>query len=290
MNVLVTGASGQLGRSLRDSAVNSPHHFIFSDLVQDECTVSLDIADPVAVAEAVKAYEADVIVNCAAYTDVNRAESDAGKAALINSYAPSVLAGAARDAGALLMHISTDYVFDGNACVPYREDDPTSPVSVYGKTKLDGELNIKESGCRYMIFRTAWLYSNYGKNFYKTMEALTADKPQIKVVADQVGTPTFAGDLADTLVEIINNGMLDKTGIYHFTNEGVCSWYDFAKEICDSFGHLCNVIPCRTEDFPTPAARPHYSVLDKTRVKNTFGIDIPHWKDSLKVCVMDFKK
>ena len=285
MKVLVTGASGQLGRSIRDASHCSVHDFIFSDLRAEGDVVALDITDADAVRETVRTNGVGVIINCAAYTDVNRAESDAGLARLINETAPGILAAVATEVDALLIHVSTDYVFDGSACVPYTEDCPTSPVSVYGTSKLAGEKAVVESGCRYMIFRTAWLYSNYGRNFYKTMLELTAQKPFINVVADQVGTPTYAADLADAIVSVIAPDVPRRDGIYHYTDEGVCSWYDFAKEICAAAGHLCDVRPCRTADYPTPAVRPHYSVLDKTKFKTDFGLSVPHWRDSLLACL-----
>lgn len=287
MKILVTGASGQLGCCIRKASLNSEHEFIFTDLRADETTESLDITDADNLLRTVREREVSVIINCAAYTDVNRAESDEVMAYKINEQAPLNLAEAAAAVDGLLIHISTDYVFDGTSCKPYREDMETCPVSVYGRSKLAGEKAIESSGCRYVVLRTAWLYSNYGKNFYKTMIELTAAKPEIKVVADQVGTPTCANDLAEAVVRIIDENLYKENGIYHYSNEGACSWYDFAKEICVGVGHLCDVYPCRTEDFPTPAARPHYSVLDKTKFKTTFGIEIPHWRESMVSCISD---
>lgn len=276
---------GQLGRSIRRSMEFSEHRCICTDVRESGDAVALDITDPSAVAAAVREYDVDVIINCAAYTSVNKAESEEPLAYRINAEAPGILASAAREADALLIHVSTDYVFDGMGHVPYTEDMGVSPLSAYGRTKLAGEQAVTASGCRYMIFRTAWLYSSFGGNFVQTIYDKTASQPEIKVVADQIGTPTYAQDLADAIFSIIDAGMLDKTGIYHFTDEGVCSWYDFAKEICDMSGHLCRVVPCRTSDYPSPVSRPHYSVLDKTKVKETFGIEIPHWKDSLAFCM-----
>ncbi len=290
MNILVTGCMGQLGRSFRRAMALSDHRCIYTDVREGEDVLALDITDQEAVASAVRDNSIGLIVNCAAYTNVNKAEEEEDIAYRINAHAPGILADVARDAGAVLIHISTDYVFDGTGHVPYLEDMPASPQSAYGRTKLAGEKAIIESGCRYMIFRTAWLYSSFGGNFMQTIYEKTASEPVVRVVSDQVGTPTYAQDLADVLAGIIDAGMLDRTGIYHFTDEGVCSWYDFAKEICDMSGHLCDVCPCRTIDYPTKATRPHYSVLDKTKVKETFGIEIPHWKDSLAFCLRQIQE
>ena len=287
MKIVVIGSLGQLGYELMRQAKESQHTYIFTDVRESELTTSLDITD----AEAVEAFigdDVDVIINCAAYTDVNRAESDEAMALKINSDAPGNLARAALRADALLIHISTDYVFDGRGYLPYSEDSQTGPLSAYGRTKLSGEKAVEESGCRYMIFRTAWLYSLTGKNFFLTMADLTASKPMLKVVYDQVGTPTYAADLAFLIAHIIEENKLDRTGLYHYTNEGVCSWYDFTKEINDLLGHTCNVMPCRTEEFPTPASRPHYSVLEKKKVRETFGLEIPHWKESLRLAVKEY--
>ena len=287
MKIVVTGSLGQLGYELMRQAKESQHTYIFTDVRESELTTSLDITD----AEAVEAFigeDVDVIINCAAYTDVNRAESDEAMALKINSDAPGNLARAALRADALLIHISTDYVFDGRGYLPYNEESQTGPLSAYGRTKLSGEKAVEESGCRYMIFRTAWLYSLTGRNFFLTMADLTASKPMLKVVYDQVGTPTNAADLAFLLSHIIEENKLDRTGLYHYTNEGVCSWYDFTKEINDLLGHTCNVMPCRTEEFPTPAARPHSSVLEKKKVRETFGLEIPQWKESLRLAVKDY--
>ena len=180
-----------------------------------------------------------------------------------------------------MIHISTDYVFDGRSCVPYKEDDATSPTGAYGRTKLAGERAVIESGCRYLIFRTAWLYSPYGKNFVKTMMKLTAEKDSLSVVFDQVGTPTCAADLAALIYKVITDRMLDRQGIYHFSNEGVCSWYDFAVEIRDLCGNTCDIRPCHSNEFPSKVERPHYSVLDKAKARSTFGVTVPYWKDSL---------
>lgn len=233
----------------------------------------------------VKNNNVDIIVNCAAYTNVDKAESDYDTADLINNTAAGNLATAMKEAGGTLIHISTDYVFQGDRNTPCQEDWTTNPLGVYGKTKLAGEAAIATTGCNSIIIRTAWLYSQWGKNFVKTMQSLTATHDTLKVVFDQVGTPTFAGDLADTIAHIINTGQTNKTGIYHFSNEGVCSWYDFAKMICKLSGNTCDISPCYSEEFPSPVKRPHFSVLDKRKIKETFGIKVPYWTDSLEVCI-----
>ena len=287
MNILVTGANGQLGTEIRNLSEGMGHHFIFSDVseVPGRETVYLDITNPDAIRIVCRSEDVDVIVNCAAYTDVARAEDDIDFAALLNHTAPGHLATVAREIGATLIHISTDYVFHGDASVPYREEDVPQPLGVYGATKLQGEEAVRASGCKYLIFRTAWLYSPYGKNFVKTVRRLTAEKPEMKCVFDQVGTPTYAADLAALILKVIAEDQLDKTGIYHFTDEGVISWYDFAKAIAALSGNVCDIRPCHSDEFPSKAARPHYSVLDKTKVKETFGITIPYWLDSLKECI-----
>ena len=262
-------------------AKTSSNHYIFTDVAQ------LDITDREAVLRAVKDNSIQVIVNCAAYTNVDKAEDDSETADLINNKAVENLAIAARENDATLIHISTDYVFKGNRCTPCREDWETDPLGVYGITKLAGEKSIERTGCRHIIIRTAWLYSPFGKNFVKTMQKLTAEKDSLKVVFDQVGTPTYAGDLADAIARIIETGQLGKQGIYHFSNEGVCSWYDFAREICELSGNTCNIQPCHSDEFPSKVKRPHFSVLDKTKIKDTFGIEVPYWKDSLKKCIRE---
>ncbi len=291
MNILVTGANGQLGREIRNASAGSPHRFIFTDVSQapDVETVYLDITNPDAIRIICRSEDIDVIVNCAAYTDVEKAESDLTFADLLNHTAAAYLATVAKERGATLIHVSTDYVFDGEANVPYRESDEPSPLGAYGMTKYAGERSILNSGCRYMIFRTAWLYSPYGKNFVKTMVRLTGSNPSIKVVFDQVGTPTYAADLAGLIVRIIDGGMLDRTGVYHFSDEGCISWYDLAVAVNRLYGHGCTVNPCHTDEFPTKARRPKYSVLDKTRVKETFGVTIPYWLDSLEDCISRLK-
>lgn len=286
MNILVTGANGQLGHEMQRVAHinNTPcNHYVFTDVADGY--VKLDITNIDDVREMVNKHNIDIIVNCAAYTNVDRAESDYDTANLLNNTAAGNLAMAIKEVNGTLIHISTDYVFQGDKNVPCREDWTTNPLGVYGKTKLAGEKAIENTGCKFIILRTAWLYSKWGKNFVKTMQSLTASHDSIKVVFDQVGTPTFAGDLADTIAHIINTNQLDKTGIYHFSNEGVCSWFDFAKIICELSGNTCDIEPCYSYEFPSPVKRPHFSVLDKSKLKCTFGVKVPYWTDSLKVCI-----
>ena len=288
MNILVTGANGQLGNELRIVARGLPDKYVFTDVVEQEGqeTVHLDITDLEAVRLLVKQEAIDVIVNCAAYTNVDKAETDAELAELLNAKAPQNLAIAMKEAGGLLVHISTDYVFGKEPYnTPCREDMVGTPTGVYGLTKLHGEQNIMASGCRYVIIRTAWLYSEFGKNFVKTMLNLTATRPELKVVFDQVGTPTYAYDLAEAIVKIIENPV---EGIYHYSNEGVCSWFDFTKMIAQMAGGVslkCNIQPCHSDEFPSPVKRPAFSVLDKTKIKETFGLQIPYWTDSLRKCI-----
>ena len=287
MKILVTGAMGQLGREISKLADSTEHTYIYTDVRAHEGVAELDVTDAEAVNAAVQGV--DVIVNCAAYTDVNKAESDAQAAHKVNAVAPAVLAEAAKAAGAMLIHVSTDYVFDGQANVPYTEDAARKPLGVYGRTKMEGEDAIIKSGCRHLIFRTSWLYSNTGKNFFLTMAELTASKPELKVVVDQVGTPTYAYDLAYLITYIIEENLLDRNGVYNYSGEGVCSWFDFASEINSQMGHTCRIVPCRSEEYPTPAERPHYSVLDKSKVKRDFGIEIPYWRQSLAMAVLDYQ-
>ena len=227
----------------------------------------------------------NLIVNCAAYTNVDKAETDYATANLLNNTAAGNLATAMKEVGGTLIHVSTDYVFQGDRNTPCQETWPTNPLGVYGKTKLAGEQSIAATGCQHIIIRTAWLYSQWGKNFVKTMRQLTATHPTLKVVFDQVGTPTFAGDLADVIAHIIETEQTGKTGIYHFSNEGVCSWFDFAKVICELSGNTCDIQPCYSSEFPSPVQRPHFSVLDKSKLKSTFGVKVPYWTDSLKRCI-----
>ena len=285
--ILVTGADGQLGREMQIASRGSRNRFIFTDIAGEH--ERLDITDPQAIADIVRENQVNVIVNCAAYTNVDKAETDPETANLLNNIAAGNLADAMKAVNGTLIHISTDYVFQGDRNIPCREDWPTEPLGVYGKTKLAGEKSIEATGCASIIIRTAWLYSPFGKNFVKTMRNLTSSRESLKVVFDQVGTPTYAGDLAEAICRIIETGQLDKTGIYHFSNEGVCSWFDFAKAICEMSGNTCDIRPCHSDEFPSPVARPHFSVLDKTKIKQTFGIRIPYWTDSLKRCIEEIE-
>ncbi len=289
MNILVTGSNGQLGRQLRNASFDSGHHFVFTDITEstDVETLNLDICNPDAVEIVSESEKIDLIVNCAAYTDVEKAEDDIYMADLLNHTAPRYLAEAAKKRDIPLIHISTDYVFSGrNHPYPYCEKDIPEPANVYGTTKLAGEDAIMKSGCKYIIIRTSWLYSAYGKNFLKTMQSLFSSKKEVKVVCDSVGTPTWAGDLADAIMHIIENpSYLEKTGLYHYSDEGVASWYDFAHCICSLGGESCRVIPVMGVEYPTRARRPMYSVLDKSLFKKTFGVTVPHWQDSIKECL-----
>ena len=277
MTILVTGGNGQLGCSLRLASAESPNRYIFTDIEE------LDIASATAVEAFFEREKVDVVVNCAAYTAVDLAEDEEPIADTINHRAVALLAQACKRYNATLIHISTDYVFSGEATTPYNEECTPAPINTYGRTKLAGEKAVAESGCKSIILRTSWLYSEFGRNFCKTMQSLTATRPEIKVVADQIGTPTYAGDLAAAITYIIDSNQLGKCGTYHYSNEGVCSWYDFACEIARLSGHNeCEIKPCTTADYPTKAQRPHYSVLDKSKVVATFGISIPNWQDSLK--------
>ena len=285
MNILVTGAKGQLGCEMQRLGMVSPNNYFFTDIAE------LDITDAQAVMNAVKAASIDVIVNCAAYTNVDKAESDEATAELINATAVGNLAKAMKEVGGTLFHVSTDYVFGCDGNTPRTEGMPLNPLGVYGRTKLHGEQAILESGCKAIIIRTAWLYSEFGNNFLKTMMRLTAEKEQLNVVFDQVGTPTYAGDLALAIFSIIEAGVYEgNEGIYHFSNEGVCSWYDFAVEIANVAGNTaCRINPCHSSEFPSPVTRPSYSVLDKTKIKKTFDIDIPHWRESMEYCIKRIK-
>ena len=290
MNILVTGSNGQLGNEMRIVSRDSADRYVFTDVTDfpGNETVYLDITDVDAVRAAVAEYDIDVIVNCAAYTNVDKAETDVDTCRLLNAKAPENLAVAIREKGGLLIHISTDYVFGGVVYdAPLNEDTPTSPTGVYGLTKLEGEEMIRRSGCRHIIIRTSWLYSEFGRNFVKTMLALTSSKPSLKVVNDQTGTPTYALDLASAIFDIIENRKAeDREGIYHYSNEGVCTWYEFARTIAEYAGNVeCEISPCTSEEYPSPVRRPSYSVLDKTRIKKAFGMSVPHWTDSLKKCL-----
>ncbi|MCF0173338.1 MAG: dTDP-4-dehydrorhamnose reductase [Bacteroidales bacterium] len=291
MNVLVTGANGQLGREMRRASRGSESKFVFSDIVcvPGEDTVCLDITNPDEIRSAIERYNIDCIVNCAAYTNVDKAEDEEDTAALLNATAPGYLAAAMARVGGLLIHISTDYVFGGTpVCTPCRETQEGAPLGVYGRTKLQGEKAVIDSGCRYAIIRTAWLYSPYGKNFVKTMLSLLDTKPALKVVSDQIGSPTCAKDLAGAIMTVLASfaGGAEYTGIYHYSNEGICSWYEFACEIAALSNHDPSVIsPCTSSEYPSKVTRPAYSVLDKTLIKDTFGIAVPHWKESLRECL-----
>lgn len=282
MVVLVTGANGQLGNEMRIVAQNSKDHYIFTDVAE------LDITNLDAIREMVAKEGVKVIINCAAYTNVDKAEEDVDFCTLLNATAVENLAIAMKEVDGLLVHVSTDYVFGGDPYnTPCTEDKKGTPTGVYGQTKLQGEQNIQKVGCHHLIIRTAWLYSEFGKNFVKTMLNLTATKPELKVVFDQTGTPTYAYDLAAAIYDIVENRKYeDKDGIYHYSNEGVCSWFDFTKMIAEYAGNTtCDIQPCHSNEFPSKVIRPSYSVLDKTKIKNTFGIKVPYWTDSLKVCI-----
>ena len=285
MNILVTGANGQLGNEMRKISQVSTNRYVFTDIAE------LDITHLYSVLQCVVENDIKVIVNCAAYTNVDKAEGDFETADLINNKAVENLAIACKRYDATLIHVSTDYVFQGDKNTPCREGEPTNPLGIYGQTKLAGEKSIGQVGCKSLIFRTAWLYSAFGNNFVKTMQRLTLEKDQLKVVFDQVGTPTYAGDLATIIYKVIEEGLCEgNEGIYHFSNEGVCSWYDFAVEIANLSGNTCHIQPCHSDEFPSKVKRPHFSVLDKTKVKNTFAVQIPYWKDSLIKCLTELKK
>ena len=315
MNILVTGANGQLGNEMRIIAEGSADNYIFTDVneVEGVETNFLDITDLEAVRKMVAAHQVEAIVNCAAYTNVDAAESNEALAEKLNAEAPENLAKAMKEVDGLLIQISTDYVFGKEPYnVPCKEEQQGTPTGVYGMTKLHGERRIVASGCKHVIIRTAWLYSEFGKNFCKTMLQLTAAKPQLKVVFDQVGTPTYALDLAKAIAVIVEDYKEEtfhshlssfnytKSGIYHYSNEGVCSWYDFTKMIQQVAVELrvqgsvqiaqCDVQPCHSDEFPSPVKRPSYSVLDKTKIKEVFGVAVPYWTDSLRKCINNLKK
>jgi dTDP-4-dehydrorhamnose reductase len=282
-NILITGCNGQLGNEMQlQAAKNTQYNYFFTDVAE------LDITNRDAVVSFVKDNEIDCIVNCAAYTAVDKAEENEELANLLNNIAPGYLAEAVETRGGALIQISTDYVFDGTAHIPYKETESTCPNSVYGRTKLAGEQNAQAHCKNTVIIRTAWLYSTFGNNFVKTMIRLGKEKEQLGVIFDQIGTPTYAGDLADAIMTVINKGIVP--GVYHFSNEGTISWYDFTKAIHRIAGiNTCKVNPLHTEEYPTPAARPHYSVLDKTKIKQTYGIEVPYWEDSLAECIAKLK-
>lgn len=285
MNILVTGSNGQLGTHMRLLAPRSIHTWFFTDVAE------LDITSHERVNSFVTDNNIQLVVNCAAYTNVDRAESDEATALSVNAEAVGYLAEAMKRVDGMLIHVSTDYVFGGNKNnTPCTEGEPVNPTGAYGCTKLQGENAA--SICRHLIFRTSWLYSEYGKNFLLTMLNLTATMSELKVVFDQVGTPTYAGDLACAIFDIIEEGScFQHEGVYHFSNEGVCSWYDFAKEIARQSGHGdCQIWPCHSDEFPSPVKRPAYSVLDKTKFKQTFNRTIPYWTDSLAVCLKNINE
>lgn len=305
MNILVTGANGQLGNEMRIVSKGSTDKYIFTDVMEaseesiamlkklagDDInteTEYLDITNLTDIRLFVRKYNVDAIVNCAAYTNVDAAEDNERIAELLNAKAPEYLATAMKEANGLLIHISTDYVFGGDPYnTPCKEDQKGTPTGVYGLTKLHGEEAIRKAGCRHIIIRTAWLYSEFGKNFVKTMLNLTATKPQLKVVFDQVGTPTYAKDLADAIETVLKNPIV---GTYHFSNEGVCSWFDFTKMIAEYAGNKeCDIQPCHSNEFPSKVKRPAFSVLDKTKIKETFEVRVPYWTASLKCCIVNLK-
>ena len=288
-NILVTGAYGQLGNEVRILSANYPeYNFMFTDVD------SLDITDKNELIDFVTGNDIRYIINCAAYTAVDKAEDDTELCEKINATAVKNLGLAAAEAGAGIIHVSTDYVFDGTSCRPYSEDMPTKPCSVYGKTKLKGEKNLLKVCPNAIVIRTAWLYSPFGNNFVKTMIKLGSERESLNVIFDQVGTPTYALDLADAILKAMDQTIdtdHDKGGVYHFSNEGVCSWYDFTIKIHEIAGiNTCKVNPIETKDYPTKAARPHYSVLNKTKIKQTFNITIPHWEASLKECIKELSE
>lgn len=291
--ILVTGANGQLGNEIRIVAQSSSDSYIFTDInhIDGVETTYLDITDLKAVRKIVTEHQVNAIVNCAAYTNVDKAEEDVALCTLLNRQAPENLAIAMKEVDGLLVHISTDYVFGGDSYnTPYKEEQQGTPTGVYGYTKFLGEQAIQAVGCNHVIIRTAWLYSEFGKNFCKTMMNLTATKPQLKVVFDQVGTPTYALDLARAIAMVLERFDGSQTGIYHYSNEGVCSWFDFTKMIAEYSGKTeCDVQPCHSNEFPSPVKRPSYSVLDKTKIKKVFGVKIPYWTDSLKQCISNLK-
>ena len=281
-NILVTGSNGQLGNELRliVEEKDKVNNYFFTD-VED-----LDITNKSDVSKFLQAYNIDIVVNCAAYTNVDKAEDEKEIADLINHIGVKNLAESCKERDGFLIHISTDYVFDGTKNTPYTETDETKPLGVYGETKLRGENAIINSGCEFVIIRTSWLYSSFGNNFLKTMQRLTAEKENLKVVFDQVGTPTYAGDLANVIYLIIQNEDADiKNQIYHFSNEGVCSWYDFAVAINEISGNNCNIQPCHSAEFPSKVVRPNFSVLDKTKLKNELGFEIQYWRNSILACL-----
>lgn len=290
MNILVTGANGQLGREMQAVTRESKDHYIFTDVC--EGYTHLDITSTDDIRQMVRQNQVKCVINCAAWTNVDAAETAGDIVERLNATAPGYLAEAMAEVGGLLVHVSTDYVFGAEPYnTPCREDQQGTPTGVYGQTKLHGEQLIKRSGADHIIIRTAWLYSEFGHNFVKTMMGLTASKPQLNVVFDQCGTPTYALDLAAAIFDIVENRKyVGNEGVYHYSNEGVCSWYDFAVNIARLAGNTdCDIRPCHSDEFPSPVKRPAYSVLDKTKIKRVFGLDIPYWTDSLRQCMQRMK-
>lgn len=289
MNILVTGSNGQLGSELKELSANYPtHHFIFKDLPK------LDICEPIELERFIIDHRIAAVINCAAYTDVDNAEEDETSARKVNVEGVVNLTKALEQVNGKLIHISTDYVFDGHHFIPYEEINPVNPIGVYGETKREGELAVLNSKIDAIVIRTSWLYSSYGNNFVKTMLRLGKDREELGVIFDQVGTPTYARDLALTCLTVLSNNKDNKISLkgklYHFSNEGVASWYDFAKAIMLIGNVNCNVKPIETKDYPTPAKRPHFSVLNKSKIKNDFEIKIPYWRDSLEECILKLNK
>lgn len=284
MNILVTGCNGQLGNEIRQQApAHTAHTFVFTDVAE------LDITKPADIRAFVKEHDIQVTINCAAFTAVDKAESQEALCDLLDNVAPGYLAEAMQEVGGYLIHISTDYVFDGTHHTPYKENDAPCPNSVYGRTKIEGERDVMQACPASVIIRTAWLYSTFGNNFVKTMLRLGREKEQLGVIFDQIGTPTYARDLAAAILSIVDHGPV--AGVYHYSNEGVTSWYDFTRAIHRIAGITsCDVKPLHTEEYPTPAKRPHYSVLDKTKIKQTYGITIPWWEDSLRECIESLER
>ena len=290
MNILVTGANGQLGREMQAVTRESKDHYIFTDVC--EGYMHLDITSADDIRQMVRQNQVKCVINCAAWTNVDAAETAGDIVERLNATAPGYLAEVMAEVGGLLVHVSTDYVFGAEPYnTPCREDQQGTPTGVYGQTKLHGEQLIKRSGADHIIIRTAWLYSEFGHNFVKTMMSLTASKPQLNVVFDQCGTPTYALDLATAIFDIVENRKyVGHSGVYHYSNEGVCSWYDFAVNIARLAGNTdCDIRPCHSDEFPSPVKRPAYSVLDKTKIKRVFGLDIPYWTDSLRQCMQRMK-
>ncbi|MDR2131697.1 MAG: dTDP-4-dehydrorhamnose reductase [Odoribacteraceae bacterium] len=283
-NIWITGANGQLGSTLREKRFSPLDETFFTD-------VEVDITDPKAVNSFMARHEIDTVINCAAYTAVDRAEEEAEAAARINRDGAASVARACREQGALLIHLSTDYVFDGDGSAPYAEKARANPLTVYGRTKREGEIAIKGSGCLYLILRTAWLFSGHGNNFLKTILRLAGERDELRVVNDQVGCPTYAGDLADAILALLAaDDLPEHEGIFHYVNDGACTWYDFAREIVALSGVACTVLPVTTGEYPAPARRPSYSVLDTAKIRATFGLEIPGWQDALRRCLGQMKR